>query len=654
MISQLCIILSCVGAVWTTEGTEGFLPEEPELENVAVHPQGAVTLAPELTEQVAPDEASVWALAETRNGTLYFGTGDNGRVYRLEPNGTAHTVFDAGTGEILAVCTNPRDDLFFGISPGGTVYRIQPGGEPASFLETGQDYVFALLPGPDGEIYCATGSEGKLYRISPRGTGEIIFAAPQTHITALAWLKPGKELLVGTAPDGLVYRLPINPRTLSAASVLYDTPLAEVRSLAVTDGRLVHVAANPDEETEDESNARVYCIDTSGIVRWEWTSPGSTVFSLLPAAFPSPSGGGQGEGLLVTTGTPGAIYRLDTLGRQSLIHRTTQTNVVALAEDEEGIWVGTTGPARVSRMAGVYAKKGHIISRPFDCEGPSRFGRFEFRADIPAGTGLEFDTRSGNSETPDSTWNQWQPAKEQVRSSSARFIQWRARFSATFPGLTPTLRRVDLYYRIPNRRPAVAEFRLAHPGTLEPSTPGTLSSGTPSPIREFTWDATDPDGDSLESEILFLGEGETRWKPAATELTGGSHEFDTRTLPDGWYRFRLRVSDRPSRPTGSALNVEATTLPLVIDNTPPQVSNIALKGNRLSFTVQDATTPIVACRVSTNAGPWQPVEPQDGIFDTPGERFSTTVELEPGENTIAVRAFDAHGNNATASRLVRH
>ncbi|UCG43186.1 MAG: hypothetical protein JSU73_00805, partial [candidate division WOR-3 bacterium] len=58
-------------------------------------------------------------------------------------------------------------------------------------------------------------------------------------------------------------------------------------------------------------------------------------------------------------------------------------------------------------------------------------------------------------------------------------------------------------------------------------------------------------------------------------------------------------------------------------------------------------------RVSVNAGKWKPAEPEDGIFDATAEKFSLSVELEPGENTIAVQAFDAQGNTAAGRKLIR-
>jgi hypothetical protein len=83
------------------------------------------------------------------------------------------------------------------------------------------------------------------------------------------------------------------------------------------------------------------------------------------------------------------------------------------------------------------------------------------------------------------------------------------------------------------------------------------------------------------------------------------------------------------------------------------VPGIDVSGSRLEFAAVDKTSPIAACRYSVNAGPWQPLVPVDGLFDSSTERFSADVRLEPGENSVAVWASDASGNSGTTQLLVR-
>jgi len=636
-VTYLVSLLVLIGSVWSSQGVEGLLPEEPDFTDVAIDAEGTVTLSSALTERAALDETAVWALAEDGRGRLFAATGNQGRVYALDPGAGPRVIFEEeGEAEILAMVTDASGEVVFGTTPGGTVHRIGPGASVSSIFDTDEGYIFALLDARDGTLYCATGPNGRLFAVPPGGESRLLFTAPQTHLTALAWLVPGRELLVGTSPDGLVYRLILKPGSSPGVSVLYDTPLEEVRALAVS-GMLVHVGANPGTDSEDGASSWVGCIDTSGVLRWEWTPPESTVFALLP----------DERGLLVATGGRGIIYRLDDRGRPVVFQHAEQRNVLALAAGASGIWAGTSEPAAALLIGRDLASSGEIVSPAHDCEGPARFGRIDVRADVPAGSGLVLDTRTGSSATPDSTWNAWQQAGAAVASPVARFIQWRARFSSDFPGRTPALHRVDIYYRIPNRPPAITSLEFAEPE------PGAAARGEAKPVRNVTWEASDPDGDSLTYELALRGEGETRWTTAAKDLEAASHELDTRMFPDGWYRVRLLASDRAANAADRALETERSSLPIVIDNTPPVVEHIDVKPDRISFLVRDALSPVAGCRVSVNAAAWVTAEPVDGLFDTPDERFSVPVGLVPGENTVAVWASDGQGNSVAARRLVR-
>jgi hypothetical protein len=641
----------CLGSVWTTDGTDSLLAQldRIEFENVSIHRAGTVTLAPALAARALDDAAAVWQTAADRNGNVYVATGNQGRLYRISRAGTPERVFDSGTGEILALTADPSGTVYFGTTPEAKVYRIRPGGKPELLCSTGETYVFSLLAGPDQNLYCATGEHGKLLRITPAGKAAEVFTARQAHLTALTWLVPSKELLVGTSPDGIVYRLSF---TSSAdrpdVSVLYDTPLNEVRAIAADETGRVYVGANAgDDSDSDSTRAAIFFIDRSGVRRWSWPAPDSTVFALARSESPAD------WRLLVATGSKGMVYELDTLGRVSVRYRLKETQALCLTPLRGGIRLGTGNPGKLYETGSTYADSGYITSVSHDCVNPARFGTLSFRANVPAGTELTFATRSGNSEKPDSTWSQWSAAAPGVTSPPRRFVQWRCRFRTSFPNLTPELRRVDVYYRAANLAPAIKKLEIPEP-SLEDA-----RKGVNKPSRQVTWEATDPDSDSLVFELFFRSEAQTSWQRMGREITDSRFDLDARALPDDWYELRLVASDRPAQPAGAALTAEQMSRPFLVDNTAPLISGLKTgtpERNtglcRISFSVQDALSPIAAARVSVNAGDWQALEPEDHIFDSSAERFTADVKLSPGENAVGVWVADAQGNVAAARATV--
>ena len=659
VLCTLSFLLSLsFGSVWTTDGTDSLLAQldRIEFENVSIHHSGTVTLAPALTPTTLDDAAAVWQTAADHNGNVYAATGNQGRVYRIGRTGAPERVSDSGTGEILALTVDASGTVYFGTTPDGKVYRIRPGGKPELLCSTGESYIFSLLATPPSTststsafILAATGEHGKLLRITSAGEVTEVFTARQAHITALAWLVPGKELLVGTSPDGIVYRLSFaGGAARPDVSILYDTPLNEVRAIAADETGRVYIAANAGEnEGSDSARAVVYYVDRSGVSRWSWPAPDSTVFSLAwPTSPASP--------LLVATGNKGTVYELDTLGRFSVRYRLKEAQALCLMPFRGGIRLGTGNPGKLYETGSTYADSGYITSVPQDCINPARFGMLSFRANVPAGTGLTFDTRSGNSEKPDSTWSQWSAAAPGITSPPRRFIQWRCRLLTSFPSLTPELRRVDVYYRPANLAPAIKKLDMSEP-SLEDA-----RKGVNRPSRQVTWDATDPDSDSLSFELSFRGETQTSWQRVGHEITDSRFDLDTRTLPDGWYELKLVASDQPAQPAGAALTAEQVSRPFLVDNTAPVVSGLKTgtpERNtglcRVSFSVQDALSPIAAARVSVNAGDWQTLEPDDHIFDSVTERFTADVKLSPGENAVGIWVADAQGNVAAARTTAR-
>jgi hypothetical protein len=656
----LSFVLSlCFGSVWTIDGTDSLLQQldHVEFENVSIHRQGTVTLAPALAAKALGDAAAVWQTATDRSGNVYVATGNQGRLYRIGRTRKPELVFDSGAGEILALTSDASGTVYFGTTPDGKAYRIRPGGKPELLCSTGESYVFSLLAAPPSTsistsafIFAATGEHGKLLRITPDGKAAEVFTAGQAHLSALAWLVPGKELLVGTSPDGIVYRLSFAAgETRPQVSVLYDTPLNEVRAIAADAAGHVYIGANAgDDSDSDSTRAGVFFIDQTGVRRWLWSAPDSTVFALALTNSPGPSG------LLVATGKKGMVYELDTLGRMSIRYRLKETQALCLTPLKAGLRLGTGNPGKLYEAGSTFADSGFITSAPHDCANPALFGTLSFRANVPAGTSLAFETRSGNSEKPDSTWSQWSPAAPRITSPSRRCIQWRGRFRTSFPNLTPELRSVDVYYNSANLAPVIKKLDIPQPSLDD------ARKGVNKPSRQVTWEATDPDSDSLSFELFFRSESETSWQKMGRDVTDSRFDLDTGSLPDGWYELKLMASDEPTEPAGAALTAEKTSRPFLVDNTAPTVTGLKTgvpdpKTSlcRVSFSAQDALSPIAAARVSVNAGDWTTLEPQDHVFDSVVESFSADVKLASGQNVVSVWVADAQGNVAAARTTVR-
>ena len=116
------------------------------------------------------------------------------------------------------------------------------------------------------------------------------------------------------------------------------------------------------------------------------------------------------------------------------------------------------------------------------------------------------------------------------------------------------------------------------------------------------------------------------------------------------------ASDRESNPPDSAREAELISSPVLIDNTPPviAVTSQELKNGVLDvvFSGTDAASALRRCEYSLDAGAWMPVQSEDGVIDSPMERFHLHLEnVAAGEHVLVLRVVDS-GNNAGLKKLV--
>src|SRR6185295_4842946 len=105
-----------------------------------------------------------------------------------------------------------------------------------------------------------------------------------------------------------------------------------------------------------------------------------------------------------------------------------------------------------------------------DTETVSAWGRLRWEGEMPAGTDLQVQTRSGNTQTPDTTWSDWSTAYKDgsgqaIASERARFLQMRATLVGK-DGKTPVLDRITAAYLQRNLRPEVPQVTIHPPGEV--------------------------------------------------------------------------------------------------------------------------------------------------------------------------------------------
>ncbi|HJU55152.1 MAG TPA: hypothetical protein VJ715_11290, partial [Pyrinomonadaceae bacterium] len=295
---------------------------------------------------------------------------------------------------------------------------------------------------------------------------------------------------------------------------------------------------------------------------------------------------------------------------------------------------------------------------------------------------VELQTRTGNSERPDATWSEWSvpykdPAGAQIASPRARFIQWRAVLKAPAGAAGASaqtmMEDVSLAYLPRNVAPEVISITALPVGvSLQPIIqiqadpnietsgldPALFGAGAQVPprrvfqrgARSLQWQAEDRNNDTLEYSLYYRSLNESDFRLLKEKLRENFYTVDAAALADGRYVFRVVATDAPDNPGGQALTSERTSEPVDVDNTPPVVRaagtpQVAGDHVRAAFEAEDVTGMVKRADYSVDGAAWRSAYPDDGIADSPRERYSFDLPLTgPGEHTISLRAYDLSGN----------
>jgi len=199
-----------------------------ELKTTSLSSEGRLTPAPGVKEIWKGEDDLIWRIVcapgrrdAVAAGTIFFSTGNEGRIYRLPKKKKAEVFCDLSEVAAYALAVDAKGILYAGASPDGKIYRIAKKDEPTTFFETGQEYVWDLAFDKEGNLFAATGTEGKLFKISPKGKGEVYYQAPDKNLMDI--LLPQKiqdgSIYLASQNKGRIYRVYEKDR----AFVLYDS-----------------------------------------------------------------------------------------------------------------------------------------------------------------------------------------------------------------------------------------------------------------------------------------------------------------------------------------------------------------------------------------------------------------------------------------------
>ncbi len=497
-------VAAATATFWNVSTQTDFL--KGDVQDLSIDSDGRVFLGPStsvLAETAAP---FLWTVMASPDGTLWAGSGNEGKVLRVGRDGKVSTFFDAAELEVHAIAPAPNGGLYVATSPDGKIYRVSADGSSKPFFDPDDKYIWALAVDKSGNVFAATGDKGVIYKITADGHGERFYKTNATNVVSLAFARNG-DLIAGTESPGRIFRIDVSGKPF----VLLDSPFREIHAIRLAEDGTIFAAAVSGTQSAGEDRATERPLTDTGRPPVPSVSTEITAISVmdappLPGSGPPPSTSrsrrsGKGAiyrirpngfwdivwdtgddspyelliepdgSLLVGTGTEGKIFRVTgDPARVTLLARAAARQVTALLREPSGRIVGaTSNPGKLFALAAGASKRGTYESDVRDAGTVARWGVIRWRSTGHAGQ-IEISTRSGNTATPDETWSAWSPSYanadgDQIASPNARYLQWRAALTSDGSS-SPVLTSVTAAYLPRNLRPDVLSITIHPPGTV--------------------------------------------------------------------------------------------------------------------------------------------------------------------------------------------
>jgi sugar lactone lactonase YvrE len=548
--------LSAAPGFWQAATQADFL--RGEVDQLSIDEHGRLTLGPEVTRVYDAGTPFVWTMLTAADGTLFLGTGNDGKVIRVDKAGQGTVFFDSTEMEVHALAAAPAGGLFVATSPDGRIYKVDAKGQATTFFDPAEKYIWSLVVDRQGNVFAGTGDKGTVYKITADGKGEKFFATKAAHAVALSF-DAANQLLVGTGTPGRVFRVD----AAGKGFLLLDTSFQEVHAIRVDPKGVIYAAAQSSRSQGGSDNLSEPAV-TPPPVTPSIPNVSTEITSMTVVDMPGTAqagGGGSGDrrsssgaifrvqpdglwdqiwspaedapydmvvesdgGILVATGGKGKLYRLsgDPV-RAMLVTRVPAQQATQLARVGDRTMVTTSNPGRLIAISSARATRGTFESDVKDARLVSSWGVVAWKATAPPGAKVEVFTRSGNTRTPDEAWSDWAgpyatAEGTPITSPKARYLQWRAVLSGTTA--SPVLTSLTSAYLPRNVRPSVASITVHPPGVVFQK---PFSSG--------------------EAEIAGLDDDSAERRNAGTANPGGGPALGRRIFQKGLQTFAWKADD---------------------------------------------------------------------------------------------------------------
>ena len=151
LLFAILLILSLLpvsaGAV-TPQFWENFSQEEllkGSFNHVSLTSDGKLLMGPAYDVFYDTGQHYIFSLVRDKSGNIFVGTGDEGKVFRVDPQGKGSLYFQSRELNIFAMALDSAGTLYVGTSPDGKVYKVTGPNQATEFCNPETKYIWSMI-----------------------------------------------------------------------------------------------------------------------------------------------------------------------------------------------------------------------------------------------------------------------------------------------------------------------------------------------------------------------------------------------------------------------------------------------------------------------------------------------------------------------------
>lgn len=128
----------------------------------------------------------ITSLTEAWGGTVVMGSLPDGKVMKLDRGKVTDLVSIKGVEHVWAVAFDKKSkSVFAATGPEGKLYRIDQNGTAQVYFDAAEQHLMSVAVAPDGTVYAGASDKAKLYKITGPGRGTVMHDFARTEVRAI-------------------------------------------------------------------------------------------------------------------------------------------------------------------------------------------------------------------------------------------------------------------------------------------------------------------------------------------------------------------------------------------------------------------------------------------------------------------------------------